>query len=432
MGFAFLHSMIKAIFAVSFLAITQLTMSGIDPDYNIPCKTASYNQSIRTVMMYHAGNELAPAYLELNGPGNLELRFDDLRGDFRNLYYTVFHCTSDWDYSDIDQSEYLEGMYENSINDYEQAFNTYTDFTHYTCSFPNDMSSLLLSGNYLMVVYEDGDVENVVLTHRFIVYEQLVNVTPNIHQSTIVTEQRYDQEIDVTVSHTSYDIPNPYNDFDLVILQNNRWDNAIVNLKPRFVKNDELDFDYGEENNFRGGNEFRNVDLKNTDFVTLQIDHYSKVDDEFHAWLKPVPSRAFIRYQTFRDINGRYLIRNDDGFNSHLEADYIWVHFTLPWDYPLPNGSSMHVFGALSNWQALLEFALAYDYNEKAYKAAIQLKQGYYDYQYVIKSGEEIDATLVEGNHFETENEYTIFAYNYEMTRNYDRVVGAVFFNSFD
>ena len=71
--------------------------------------------------------------------------------------------------------------------------------------------------------------------------------------------------------HSAYEINNPFGDIYTVITQNNRWDNAIVGLKPVFVKNDELIYDYEEENLFDGGNEYRFSIVKVCDIFLKEL-----------------------------------------------------------------------------------------------------------------------------------------------------------------
>lgn len=393
---------------------------------------AIYQESVMTVIPHHTGNELAPPFFEF-GVGGISVRFDDLGQDFRDLYYTVYLCTADWEFSELDQSEYTTGFTENYINNYEQSFNTFVDFSHYVIDYPNDMSTINRSGNYVMVVYEDGDPEAALFSCRFVVYENLVMFDGRVAIPTEVAERSYKQEIDFSIKHPSYEIRNPYSDFQVSILQNNRWDNAICDLEPRFVKDRELDYDYGSENNFDGGNEWRSFDLKQVDFITVQIARTELIDQQWNCWLKPDPKRAYLQYKTLGDINGRFLVKNDDGFDRHLEADYVMIHFNLPFDFPLAK-SKIYIYGALSNWQFDSRFELQYDYDRKEYRTSILLKQGYYNYTYaVVSEGNQLTTSKdVEGTHFVTENEYTIFAYNYDFANDYDRVVGVMFLNSRD
>jgi hypothetical protein len=295
------------------------------------------------------------------------------------------------------------------------------------------MSNVKISGNYLLVVYENDDIEQLVFSKRFVIYENLVTVESRVHESSVAGDRQYRQEVDFVIHHPSYDIPNPYSDLKVWILQNDRWDNAISHLEPRFVKNRELEFDYTGENSFDGNNEFRNFDLKDLRYYSIQIDSISRTPEGWESWLHPDPNRGFKLYRTDPDINGKFLVKNDEGFDDHLEADYIMVHFNLPFDFALSD-AGVYIYGALSNFSCPREFRMDYNYVKKAYEADLLLKQGYYNYLYaVLKEGDDFpDLAVVEGTHFETNNNYTIFVYNYEISGDYDRVVGRLFTDSYN
>jgi len=189
-----------------------------------------YKDNIKTPMCYLEGDMLSAPYIELES-GRLKVRFDDISDEIKDYYYTVIHCDYQWNPSDLDKLDYMTGFFENTITESEGSFNTQTDYIHYQFSFPNDMTGVSISGNYLMVVYEDGDEENVIISRRFVVYEQLVNIDTHLKEATNISDSRFRQEIDVKVFFPNYAIDNPYSDFHLTIMQNNRWDNAITNLQ---------------------------------------------------------------------------------------------------------------------------------------------------------------------------------------------------------
>ena len=68
----------------------------------------------------------------------------------------------------------------------------------------------------------------------------------------------------------------------------------------------------------------------------------------------------------------------------------------------------------------------------KLYEAALLLKQGFYDYQYVYveNGGSLIDNTLLEGSYVETENDYQILVYYRGFSSRYDRLIGYRTINS--
>jgi hypothetical protein len=53
---------------------------------------------------------------------------------------------------------------------------------------------------------------------------------------------------------------------------------------------------------------------------------------------------------------------------------------------------------------------MKYDSASKQYKSRQLIKQGWYDYQYIVKSPTKPEY-YIEGSHFETENLYEIFVY---------------------
>jgi hypothetical protein len=68
---------------------------------------------------------------------------------------------------------------------------------------------------------------------------------------------------------------------------------------------------------------------------------------------------------------------------------------------------------------------MEYDPAAQQYRAAILLKQGWYDYQYVVESPD-VSPLHFEGSHFETENLYEIFIYHRPFNINADLLIGYV------
>lgn len=407
--------------ALSFIAQSELRYE----DY-------VYQPEIKTPLCYLQGDLLSAPFIELNA-GRIEVRFDDFSSEIKDYYYyTIVHCDYWWNPSDLDKSDYMTGFFENSITNSEGSFNTYQEYVHYIIEFPNDMSGISKSGNYLMIVYEDNDESNLVLTRRFVAYEQLVNVSAWVKDATAIADSRYKQEVDVQINFSNYSIDNPYEDFHIAIMQNDRWDNAITELQPRFVKSNELDYDYSDINVFDGGNEFREFNLTNVNFVTSQVRRVDLIEGQWQAWLRPDPRRAITTYVSNRDINGAFYIVNKEGFEQHIEEDYILVNFILSADKLFYE--DVFVAGKFSGYLYDEQYKMTYDEEHKAYWLALYLKQGYYNYLYLAKSADELhgDVSKFEGNHHETENKYTVIAYNKDFIAGYDRVVGMLMTDSFN
>ena len=294
---------------------------------------------------------------------NKILAFDDFDVGITNYSYTIIHCNAKWEDSDLIPTDYISGFEENEIIDYAHSFNTIQSYIHYTLVVPNEDMGIKISGNYLLKVYEEDNPDIPILTKRFMVVESKVTVIPTVRKATLLSDKNYKQEVDFVIRHEGYPIMNPYGDLYVVIRQNGRWDNAISGLNPVFVRDNELIYDYDEDNVFNGGNEFRNFDFKSFRFQTEFIEKYEFDSAGNNVYLYRDKIRYFLRYTSHSDINGRYFIKNEEGNDSEIDADYAYVHFTLPYEAPMINGN-IYILGALTNWGFGLASRMKYNYEK--------------------------------------------------------------------
>lgn len=428
------------LFSTARCTISESTVSsGSDPSQNQGAdyypewsfSDQTYVNNIKSILLHPKGAPLGPSFVDLSAPNPLVLRFDDLNGGYENYYMQLVHCTYDWTPSDLSSSDYIQGFNELLISEIEQSFNSQINYTHYYAEWPNDMSTPLLSGNFLLKVYSDGNEDAPIFTRRIVVTEQLVRFRPNVKAATVVSERRYRQEVDFDIVQVNYQLFDPYKDLDVAILQNFRWDNVITDLKPVFMKGTELAYDFDEENNFDGLNEFRWFDTKSLRYAALGTDSVRLEGSEWHTYLTPDLRRTYDVYRTDPDVNGAYLIRNDD-FDDHLEAQYVYVHFSLPFDAPILQ-SEIYIVGKFNGFEHSENNRMKWNAATKRYEATLLLKQGYYNYMYSLVSAQHPDGdqAFLEGTHQQTENVYTILAYYYDL-RGYDRLVGILNTNTFE
>ncbi len=394
-----------------------------------------YKKTIKTVQLQKDDWEFTAPVIRLGTQEKLKLTFDDLGAESKTYRYTVIHCDANWQPSDrMLPSEYIKGFFDDNIYDYRFSSNTLQNFVHYELIFPTENLRPTVSGNYLLKVFADYDQNDLILTKRFMIIDERINIIPDYHRATIIEESNFKQEIDFTLQTTGLVITNPFQDIKVVLMQNDRWDNAIGNIKPLFVKDNELVYDHDRDNVFAGGNEFRNFDIKSLRWNSERVKNItSDSSKNYHVHLFPDKKRSYLRYMTDRDINGQYKItRQESSRNgSDIEAEYVYVHFTLPMEEALREGS-LYVFGELSNWKYGNSNKMTYNKTLKQYEATMYLKQGYYNYQYIfLKDNEKAgDVTEIEGSHFETENDYVIYIYHKPFTSNYDQLIGMRRFNS--
>jgi len=388
----------------------------------------NYDETVQTVLLYPVDEPLNTPIISLTDQTNqLELSFDIL-GDYAYTYnYTVIHCSFDWKPSDLQKIEYISGYDEDQIMDYRFSLNTLTPYVHYDLLFPQQEMQLKLSGNYLLVVY-DGDFSDnkFLFTRRFMVVESKASIEASVPQypkNLSYTDTK--QQVDVSVNAENISSFNPAQSTNLVIRQNGRWDNAVDGLKPNYVYNDKIAYEYAEETVFNGGNQFRNFDMKSYKYQSEHIERIFLEPNYYTVRLWPDQKRPFDDYLTEPDIHGQKLIKARDDQDTNIEGDYAWVEFFLASDAPYTH-ENVYVIGALNDWNLNDKNKMTYNYKRKGYQLSLFLKQGYYNYLYglVERGYKKADVSLIEGNHWETLNEFEVLLYFQQPGTNYDQLIG--------
>lgn len=391
----------------------------------------NYDDKIATVILQKDIDIYDPLPLLNLGTGSqLQLSFDMLDPTNEFFNFSFIHCDRNWKPSDLQPMEYVSGQTMGEITDFKFSTNTFTRYTHYAVKFPTSNMQLTKSGNYIIKVYRNFDEEDVLFTRRFMVVDNQTKIQSDIRSATLAEKRFTHQEVDFTVDYEGFDIPNPFLDVNVTILQNNSWNNAIYNLKPLFVNGNKLSFNYEDKNLFPGTNEFRFFDIRSLRFFSNNVvEKYT--DSVLNARLRPEESKGHLNYVRWIDYNGKRVIMNDDGVNIVEDGDYAKIHFFLKAN-DLSDQGEVYVYGELSDWQLQDKFKMEYLPKYKMYKVAAMLKQSYYNYHFVLKDKEgNIDYTFTEGNHQETENDYTILIYHKNVFYGYDEIIGATTRNSY-
>jgi len=396
-----------------------------------------YNSNIKTVMFHESSWDYSAPLIKLDGSEKLELSFDDMDGDQKQYSISFIHCNADWTPSDLKTGEYLNGFDELHLLNFAYSMNTFQKYTHYSITFPmpdsQQNTQFTKSGNYLMYMYLDGDRNKLVLCRRFMVYENKTLIGFTFRQSMGNGEQFNKQQIDFNISTGNYEITNPYRDLKVVLVQNNRWDNAVTDIKPTFVNGSNLVYSLDDASSFNGGNEFRFFDVRSLRFLTEKVkDIYKDKDLKNHVVLHPDEIRATKPYLFYNDINGNFLIKNREGLStSELEADYVFVEFFIPYMKPESQGN-FYIMGRLTDWRMNANSKMTYNELRNGYEKKLYLKQGYYNYNYVLsKDGKKGgDETITEGNFWDTENDYIIYVYHRKFGGQYDQLIGVKKINS--
>ncbi len=424
--------------ALSFLMLSHTSLlTGQDLYFNekyVRNDNAVYRDYIRTVLLYKAGFELTPPIIQLFSPEKLVLSFDDFEGNRKPYRYTLVHCDAFWNESALQPMEYLDGFFEDNIDDYQYSFNTTRSYTNYVLVFPTDYLRIRRSGNYIIKVFEKDDRdENVILTRRFIVYEPQVTVQGSVVNTVDLNLRYTHQQVAFKLLPGNYNITDSHRDLHVFVMQNGRFDNMLSNIQPRSIVGGVYDYTLLPGLAFPAGNEFRYIDLKTLKYNTDRMQTLRFTEKGYEVAVQADKPRAGLSYISEEDINGRRLISVNGANDSYSEGDYTWVHFLLPYPYPLAEGN-LYIGGSYCDWQYNQDNLLRYNDKLQAYEASIYVKQGYYNYAYTfVANRSNIGETgFIEGDFWEAENEYAILVYHRRQGDVYDALVGVGFLNSRD
>lgn len=376
--------------------------------------------NIKTVELKSAtSNSFAPIFRMGEA---FSLSFDDVDADEKDYYYEIEHVDYNWKKSNISENEYIIGFSKDKIRVYENSFNTLQFFTHYKVSFPNEKTKIIQSGNYLLKVFNDYD--EIIFERKFVVVNPKVEVGISVQQTRSIDQINTHQNIQFIVNHQNLPINNPSEEIKIVVLQNNNWDFAKTNIKPQYARSNQLVYKYDKETNFWAGNEYLNFDNKIIRNTSLNIRNVYLGDDIFYTHLFVDEQRSLLPYTYYPDINGNFVVRNLEGENASLDADYSWVHFYLK-PTNLSQEKDIYVYGGFNNWQFSTLNKMKYNATTGLYELPILLKQGFYNYRYAtVNSEDEINTVELDGSFYQTENEYTVIVYYSKIGGRFDEVIG--------
>lgn len=393
-----------------------------------PIKTIEFigTNDIKSVKFHRMGWELSDPVIELKGTDKLLLSFDYTGEHPKNYSYTITHCTSDWAKSTIIVQDYMQGFEVNEIKDYAYSSGTVYSYIHCQLELPNSDVSFNVSGNYIVSVFNSYEPEKIILQKRFAVFEPLADIRASVRQPSAGEKRNSGQQLDIKVNLGNIPVSNPMEDVNLVVCQNYPFQNCKSQKKPSFIRGNEFDYFQPEAFIFDGGNEFRIFNLKNIHYSAQgvqKVDYYAGM---FQVLLNVDEVRRRNKYSYYSDLNGKFLAAKEGTERSSTEADYLWVYFSLKVPKQLDEGSSVYLYGELTNWQLSPDNKLEYSHSSAMYETTRFLKQGAYSFSYVLvneKTGE-VDVEHFEGSHFDTENNYIIFFYYKPIGARYERLVG--------
>ena len=351
----------------------------------------------------------------------ISLTFDDLTAAENDYYYKIIHCNYDWTPSKLLKQQYLRGLDNQRIIDYYNSYNTLQPFSHYTLNLPNNLTGFTITGNYMIEIYDNRD--NLVFSRRFIIYKDLVNVGAVVKRSRDLSTINTHQRLEFVVNTGGANLVNPQQEVKVTLMQNYYWPGAINDIRPQFFSGNQLIYRYDREVAFVGGNEYIFFDTK--DLRTASNGVYRvELEDLYHHYLFTDRDRTDLAYTYNPDVNGDFQVRNLDVQDVSTESDYTRVHFSFEYNNRI-GLDKVYVFGKFNNYELGEENLLKFNDANKMLETDILLKQGFYNYKYVVVNEQgDINFHKLSGNHFQTENQYLIIVYYRDFGGMYDSIIG--------
>lgn len=401
-----------------------LTIAASVAAYATDTRTAIFDNNFRSLRACTESNYYAPPVVELDGDDRVRIEFDEISPEMRYMRYSLLHCDANWQPSQLVESDYVDGFNEADIEEYDFSSGTFANYVHYGISLPNEDMPILLSGNYLLRVYPEEDSENTLLQVRFSIVEKAVDIFAEVTSRTDIDYNKSHQQVAVTVDTKDYRVENMYADLKVVVTQNARSDNEAIVTNPLRVSSNKAFFEHDRKLIFPAGNEFRRFEMTTTNYIGMGIDRYAYHDPFYHAELKIDEPRCYGSYTYDQTQYGRFTIRESNAFDSNTGADYMIVHFAL--DIPRQSGGDIFVDGEFTQHNFTNANRMHFNEATNRYELDMPLKQGAYNYQYLwLPHGSKAALTApIEGDFYQTVNEYQIKVYNRRLGERYDRLIG--------
>lgn len=381
-----------------------------------------FDSRVRTVQVSSGGSTLAPPVALVGEQGGLTVSFDMMSDDRDYMRFRVVRCDADWSPSTVADAVWLDGFNESAIPDGEFSRATSTHYVHYTFDFPNADINPSLSGNYLIEVFSDDDPDKVLFSRRVMLSDATAPVSATVTSRTDIDYNASHQQLEIEVDTEHADVANPYNDLTVKIMQNGRPDSEATVVHPLMVNARKAVYAHNDALIFPAGNNYRRMETVNTNYLTMGVDEIAYAHPYYHFRLATDRPRAASAFETDLNLGGRYVVREYNSSESDLEADYGVVHFSLD----TAPGLEVYLDGDMTSRRIDADSRMAYNEATGLYEKILLLKQGAYSYQYLAvdpRTGR-LATGPIEGDFWQTPNEYIIKVYTRRPGEQTDRLIG--------
>ena len=412
--------------ALRFLCVMAVLLSALFAVGKTPPDTMTgvFDERVKSLQVRLDGDNFAAPVVVLGTPDRIVINFDILAEDRDYLRYSLTHCNAFWQPSGLVDSEFLDGFNEGTIDDYRFSRGTTVHYVNYTLSIPNEQVRPTISGNYLLKVYNEDDPDAILLQCRFMISEETAPIALSASAQTDIDYNKSHQQLSIIVDSERAHVEDPFNDLIVIASQNGRLDSETAFRQPLRMQGKRSVYEHQPQLIFDAGNEYRRLEAVSDSYPGMAVELIEYFAPYYHYVLYPDAPRSADEYAYDQTQHGRYFIRNYASDDSDIEADYGVVHFTL--DMPEQPGAMIFIDGDFVQRRFDDNSRMFYNHATRRYERAMLLKQGAYNYQYLfVPPGASRGYTAqIEGDRYQTVNEYSVRVYHRRRGERYDRLIG--------
>lgn len=386
--------------------------------------TGIYDDNIKTLQVSVDGNAFAPPIAVLGTDQCIRISFDCLADDRDYFRYSLVHCNSDWQPSGLVDSEFVDGFNEGIVENYDFSRGTTVHYVHYELTVPDAQMQPLVSGNYLLKLYREDNPDEIVLQCRFMLSENTAMTAVQASPQTDIDYNKNHQQLSIMVDTEHTGVEDPFNDLTIVVGQNGRLDSERMLKQPLRMQGRKVIYEHLPALIFEAGNEYRRFEVVSNRYPGMGVEQIDYFDPYYHYGLYVDQGRADDAYSYDQTQHGSFVVREYNSDDSDIEADYGVVHFAL--DYPNTSSAMIFLDGDFTLRRFDDNARMVFNPSSGMYERAMLLKQGAYNYQYlIVPPGAKRGFTdAVEGDKYQTVNEYNVRVYHRRRGERYDRLIG--------
>lgn len=344
------------------------------------------------------------------------LSFDNLYITAQDFYLEIEHNDYKWNKSVIRKNEFLDGYDDVRIKNYKNSYNTIQDYINYQFNLSNNEFKIKKSGNYKIIVNDENG--NLIFEEKLIIREKNSTGVIEITRTDNINYSESSHQLKVTMPCNSCEINSNQYDYVMVIYKNNNLNNPFILYEPDYSLAGNFIYD---NLIFNAGSEYLNFDNSKVLDSSSEIMEV-RINESYETIL--YPDILGNKYSLESDLNGSFKTFSTNN-NPRNELEYSLVHFKLSLENFNFNPLENDVFIVGDFNRHIISESYKLDFRGKYLEKKILLKQGFYNYKYVIN-----DSKNDVKNFWQTDNNYTAILYEKDRFNGYFKIISLASKNS--